>query len=54
MADVMITLREGVQLNATLYTPEDESVPRPSIVTLTPYIAQTCQERGASFASSRT
>jgi len=48
---VKIPLRDGVQLDATLYTPKGQSAPAACIVTLTPYIAQTYHDRGVYFAA---
>ncbi len=48
---VMIPLRDGVKLNATLYQPRDQPQPLPCVFTLTPYIAQTYHERGMYFAA---
>jgi predicted acyl esterase len=48
---VKIPLRDGVQLDATLYTPKGQSAPAACIVTLTPYIAQTYHDRGVYFAT---
>jgi predicted acyl esterase len=38
---VKIPLRDGVKLNATVYTPKDQKSPAPCLFTLTPYIAQS-------------
>ncbi|PYK48397.1 MAG: hypothetical protein DME20_09125 [Verrucomicrobia bacterium] len=51
---VKIPMRDGVELNGTLYLPKtpDGSLPKtPVIFTLTPYISDTYHERGAYFAS---
>jgi uncharacterized protein len=48
---VKIPLRDGVHLNATVYTPREQKAPAPCIFTLTPYIAQTYHARGIYFAS---
>jgi len=48
---VRIPLRDGVHLNATLYTPRDQKAPAPCIFTLTPYIAQSYHARGVYFAA---
>jgi uncharacterized protein len=49
---VHIPMRDGVELNATLYLPKGKEGPtrRPVIFTLTPYISDTYHERGAYFA----
>ena len=46
-------MRDGVELNATLYLPKEKeaSARQPVIFTLTPYISDTYHERGAYFAS---
>jgi len=48
---VKIPLRDGVHLNATVYTPRDQKTPQPCIFTLTPYIGQSYHERGIYFAA---
>jgi uncharacterized protein len=48
---VKIPLRDGVQLDATLYTSKGQSAPAACIITLTPYIAQTYHDRGVYFAA---
>jgi uncharacterized protein len=51
---VKIPMRDGVELNATLYLPKtaDGSPPKtPVIFTLTPYISDTYHDRAAYFAS---
>ena len=48
---VKIPLRDGVRLNATVYTPRDQKAPAPCIFTLTPYIAQSYHARGVYFAA---
>ena len=44
-------MRDGVHLNATVYTPKDQKAPAPCIFTLTPYIAQSYHDRGVYFAA---
>ena len=46
---VKIPMRDGVQLNATLYKPRDGK-PSPTIFTLTPYVADNSHARGIYFA----
>ena len=46
---VKIPLRDGVQLNATMYRPQG-ATPVPAIFTLTPYIADSYHERACYFA----
>jgi hypothetical protein len=46
-----ITLRDGVNLSATVYTPRGQKAPAPCIFTLTPYIAQSYHDRGIYFAA---
>jgi len=48
---VQVPMRDGVRLNATVYTPRDQIAPAPCIFTLTPYIAQSYHDRGIYFAS---
>jgi putative CocE/NonD family hydrolase len=48
---VKIRLRDGIDLNATLYLPENQTKPSPGIFTLTPYIGQTYHDRGLYFAA---
>jgi putative CocE/NonD family hydrolase len=48
---VKIPLRDGIQLNATLYLPPNQSKPGPAIFTLTPYIGQTYHDTGLYFGS---
>jgi putative CocE/NonD family hydrolase len=48
---VKIPLRDGVHLNATLYLPKCQSAPAPSIVAMTPYIADYDHGFGVYFAS---
>ncbi|HUD70561.1 MAG TPA: CocE/NonD family hydrolase [Dongiaceae bacterium] len=48
---VRIPMRDGVNLNATLYRARGASAPTPCIFTLTPYISQSYHERGTWFAS---
>jgi len=47
---VKIPLRDGIQLNATLYRPQGQKDALPCVFTLTPYIAQNYHERGMYFA----
>ncbi len=48
---VKIPLRDGVNLNATLYKPRNLAQPLPCIFTLTPYISQSYHDRGMYFAA---
>ncbi len=48
---VKIPLRDGVQLNATVYTPREQKEPAPCVFTLTPYISQSYHDRGMYFAA---
>ena len=48
---VKVPLRDGVQLNATVYTPIGQRKPVPSALTITPYIADSVHERGMYFAT---
>jgi putative CocE/NonD family hydrolase len=45
-----IPMRDGAQLNATLYRPKDNH-PTPAIFTLTPYISDGAHNRGIYFAT---
>ncbi len=47
---VRLPLRDGVQLNATLYLSPQQAEPVPAVVTMTPYISDTYHERGRYFA----
>ncbi len=47
---VKIPLRDGVQLNATVFKPKDQKDPLPVIFTLTPYIADSYTDRAMYFA----
>jgi predicted acyl esterase len=47
---VKIPLRDGVQLNATLYLPHGQSAALPAIFTLTPYIGDSYHARAIYFA----
>jgi len=47
---VKIPLRDGVQLNATVFKPKDEKEPLPVVFTLTPYIGDTYLERALYFS----
>lgn len=49
---VRIPLRDGVELNATLYRPPRLDDPLPAVVTMTPYISDTYHERGRYFAQN--
>jgi len=46
-----IPMRDGVHLNATVYTPKAQKNPAPCIFTLTPYISQSYHDRGVWFAA---
>lgn len=48
---VRIPLRDGVELQATLYRPQGQSEALPCILSLTPYIAQNYHDRGMYFAA---
>jgi len=49
---VKIPVRDGIQLNGTLYKPKEIQGPLPVIFTFTPYIADSYHERGMYFASN--
>jgi uncharacterized protein len=48
---VIIPLRDGVQLNATVYLPPRQVAPAPCIVLITPYISDNFHDRGSYFAT---
>lgn len=48
---VTIPLRDGIHLNATVYTPKAQSEPMPCVLMPTPYISDTHHGRGVYFAS---
>lgn len=48
---VRIPLRDGVELQATLYRPQEQREALPCILSLTPYIAQNYHDRGMYFAA---
>lgn len=47
---VKIPLRDGVKLNATFFTPHEQSGPLPLIFTFTPYIGDSYTDRAMYFA----
>ena len=47
---VRIPMRDGVHLNATVFKPREMPAPLPVVFTLTPYIADTYQDRALYFA----
>ena len=49
---VKIKLRDGVQLNATIYKPHGQTEALPVILQLTPYISDTYHPRGTYFAKN--
>jgi len=52
LSGVKIKLRDGVQLNATIYKPHEQKEPLPIIFTLTPYISDSYHPRGTYFAKN--
>src|SRR5437588_12242912 len=46
---VKIPARDGVKLNATVFTPHDQKGPLPAIFTFTPYIGETYTNRVVYF-----
>lgn len=48
---VKVPLRDGVKLNATVYTPKGQTQPGLCVFTLTPYISQSYHDRGVYFAA---
>jgi len=49
---VKIPMRDGVQLNATLYLPKEKDEPLPVILDLTPYISDGYHIRGKYFSQN--
>src|SRR5262245_47645590 len=47
---VKMPLRDGVELNATVFKPGGQKEPLPVVFTLTPYIADSYQDRALYFA----
>jgi len=52
ISGVKIKLRDGVQLNATIYKPHEQKETLPVIFQLTPYIGDTYHARGTYFAKN--
>jgi putative CocE/NonD family hydrolase len=52
LSGVKIKLRDGVQLNATIYKPHEQKETLPVILQLTPYIGDTYHPRGTYFAKN--
>lgn len=50
LSGVKIRLRDGVQLNATIFKPHEQKELLPVIFTLTPYISDSYHPRGTYFA----
>ena len=50
--DVMIPMRDGVKLNATVFKPKNQTAPLPVIFTFTPYISDTYEDRAVYFAKN--
>jgi uncharacterized protein len=48
---VRIPLRDGIHLNATLYTPQEQREPAPCIFMPTPYVSDSHHLRGVYYAS---
>ena len=49
---IKVPLRDGVHLNATIYTPKAQLTPTSAVLLLTPYGNDTYHERGMYFAAS--
>ena len=47
---VKIPMRDGVHLNATVFKPKATPAPLPVVFTLTPYIADSYEDRASYFA----
>lgn len=45
-------MRDGIELNATVYKPRAQKEPLPCVFTLTPYISQSYHDRGMYFAQN--
>ncbi len=45
-----VPMRDGVHLNATIFRPAGQKEPLPVIFTLTPYIADSYEDRAVYFA----
>ncbi len=52
LSGAKIKLRDGVQLNATIYKPHGQTEALPVILQLTPYISDTYHPRGTYFAKN--
>jgi hypothetical protein len=52
LSGIKIKLRDGIQLNATIYKPHDQKEALPVILQLTPYISDTYHSRGSYFAKN--
>jgi putative CocE/NonD family hydrolase len=50
ITDVQIPMRDGVQLHARMWRPQDTNAPLPTIVTLTPYTVDDGQRFGNYYA----
>src|SRR6266403_4728337 len=48
---ITLPMRDGIHLNATLYTPKNQSAPLPCVFMQTPYVSDTHHERGVYFAT---
>jgi predicted acyl esterase len=49
---IKVPMRDGINLNATLYMPINHAMPSPVIFTLTPYVGQTYHDQGVYFAEN--
>jgi len=47
-----VPMRDGVNLNATVFKPHDQKTPLPAVFTFTPYVSDTYQERATYFAKN--
>lgn len=47
---VRIPMRDGMELNATVFQPAGQTTPLPAVFTMTPYISDTYQDRGMYFS----
>jgi uncharacterized protein len=49
---VLVTLRDGTKLSATVYKPTQMNAPLPAIINITPYITDSNHPRGVYFAKN--
>jgi hypothetical protein len=49
-AGTKISMRDGIRLSATIYTPAEQHAPVPAIASMTPYVRDSLHEHGMYFA----